>query len=191
MRKFLTILAALLLMLTGFQTANAQIFKKRSSDADKSESRFVRQADLYLQDMWGVGGTVRKETSPYFGWNLIGVSYMSGWHKYDSPKNYSIVNARLMGVRFQIPVYKKLKFYAEVTPGYTYLYKKTKYKEYDWGYYVTKTRTDKQHCLGLDCSAGFQVLRNVSIGYNYTFLATFNGSSDKYHIHWGRISFLF
>ncbi len=172
-------------------SANAQIFKKHSSDADKTESKFVWQADLYLQDKWGVGFTVRKETSPYFGWNLIGASYMSGWYKNECPKNFSIINVRLMGLRFQIPIYKNLKFYAEGTPGYTYRYRRTKYRDYNWGYYVTKTKTDKSHCLGIDCGAGFQVLKNVSIGYNYTFLATFNSDSDKYHIHWGRISVLF
>ena len=91
-------------------SANAQIFKKHSSDADKTESKFVWQADLYLQDKWGVGFTVRKETSPYFGWNLIGASYMSGWYKNECPKNFSIINVRLMGLRFQIPIYKNLNF---------------------------------------------------------------------------------
>lgn len=172
-------------------STNAQIFKKHSSDTDKSESRFVKQADVYLQDKWGVGFVVRKESSPYFGWNLIGVSYMSGWHEYDCPKKFSIVNARLMGVRFQIPIYKNLKFYVDGMPGYSYVYRKTTYQEYDWGILVTKTKTDKNHCLGLDCGAGFQVLKNLSIGYNYTFLATFNEDSGNYHIHWGRISVLF
>ena len=172
-------------------SVNAQIFKGRRASSDDSESRFVRQVDMYLQDQWGVGFSVRKESSPHFGWNLIGASYMSGWYDCNRPKNFSIINARLMGLRFNLPIKGNFKFYVEGMPGYSYVYKKTTYMDYDWGYEVTKTRTDKSHCFGLDCGAGFQILRNLSVGYNYTFLATINDNTDNYHIHWARVSFLF
>ena len=171
-------------------SANAQIFKKQTSTSEKSESKFVKQMDMYLQDKWGVGFTLRKENSSYWGWNLISASYMSGWHEYNCPKNLSIVNARLMGIRFNVPIRGNFKFYAEGMPGYSYVYNQYKYKKYEWGYVVTKTQTNKNHCFGLDCGAGFQVHKNISIGYNYTFLATFT-NTDNYHIHWGRVSILF
>ena len=172
-------------------SANAQIFKSHTDTSAKPGSKLVKQVDLYLQDKWGVGFTIRKESSPYFGWNLIGASYMSGWYADECPKNLSIVNARLMGIRFNIPIKGNFKFYAEGTPGYSYVYRRYKYREYDWGYYVTKTRTNKSHCFGLDLSAGFQVLKNLSVGYNYTFLATISSDADNYHIHWARISLMF
>lgn len=174
-------------------SANAQLFKKNTGDSDKQESRFVKQVDLYLQDKWGVGFTLRKETSPNFGWNLLGASYMSGWYKSECPDNFSVVNVRMMGLRFNAPLSGDFKFYAEVLPGYTYVYQRTKYVSMyiDWGSTpLYKTSTVKNHYFGLDCSAGFQVHKNISLGYNYTFLATFNDTENR-HIHWVRLSVLF
>ena len=174
-------------------SANAQLFKKKTGDSNNQESRLVKQVDLYLQDKWGVGFTLRKETSPNLGWNLLGASYMSGWYKSECPDNFSVVNVRLMGIRCNIPISGNFKFYAEALPGYTYVYQRTRYvyMYLDWGsepWY--KTNTVKNHCFGLDCSAGFQVHKNISIGYNYTFLAPFS-DSDNRHIHWARFSVMF
>ena len=172
-------------------SANAQIFKSHANASEKSESKFVKQVDLYLQNKWGVGFTLRRESSSYFGWNLISASYMSGWYENECPKNFSIVNARLMGIRFNVPIKGNFKFYAEGIPGYSYVYNKYDDLDFNWGHPVTITQTEKHHCLGLDCGAGFQVLKNLSIGYNYTFLATFSSEADNIHMHWARLSLMF
>jgi len=167
-------------------TTNAQIFKNSSDTTKVSESKWKGEFDFYVQDGWGIGLMARKETSKYIGWNVAGISYMSGWHRLETPDKFGIVNIRLMGVRFNVPLYKSLKFYAEATPGYTFMYAKSVYpwrsKKASW------TEVDKAHCFGLDCGAGFQVFKNLALGYNFSFFVNGNGNA---HIHWGRVSILF
>ena len=183
------------LLCTVTLSANAQIFKSRANESDKSELKFTKQVDLYLQDKWGIGFVLRRESSPHFGWNLIGASYMSGWHANDAPKKFGIVNARLCGFRFNIPIYRNIKFYVEAMPGYSYVYRElrfpAKYQTPFGGETIYERVSSKSHCFGLDSSTGFQVLKNVSIGYNYTFLTTISDDTDNIHIHWGRVSVMF
>ncbi|MBQ9525400.1 MAG: hypothetical protein IJR69_09835 [Bacteroidaceae bacterium] len=167
-------------------SANAQLCQGYGEVKDSTASRFRGQFDFYVQDCWGIGLTLRKESSKYFGWNLIGVSYMSGWYRYETPDKLGIVNVRTAGVRFNVPIYKNFKFYAEATPGYTFMYAKS-LEGLGYGRYFWRS-TETAHCFGLDCSAGFQVIKDVTLGYNFSFFANGNGNS---HIHWGRISIIF
>ena len=174
-------------------SSNAQIFKSHAGTSAEPDSKLVKQVDIYLQDKWGVGFTLRKESSSRFGWNFLGASYMSGWHDCECPKKFGIVNVRPIGLRYNIPIRGNFKFYAEGMPGYSFVYHETKYIYMMWGGEIPYYKTDKykSHCFGLDVSAGFQVLKNLSVGYNYTFLATINDNTDNYHIHWARISLMF
>ena len=166
-------------------TTNAQIFKNSSDTTKVSESKWKGEFDFYVQDGWGIGLMARKETSKYIGWNVAGISYMSRWYREETPDKFGIVNIRLMGVRFNVPLYKSLKFYAEATPGYTFMYA----KPYNYlGYYHLTGKVEKAHCFGLDCGAGFQVFKNLALGYNFSFFVNGNGNA---HIHWGRVSILF
>ena len=177
----------LVFVILGFAslTANAQIFKSGSGTTEGSESKWTGEFNFYVQDAWGIGLMARKETGKYFGWNVIGLSYMSGWHKYDTPDKIGILNVRLMGVRFNAPIYRSLRLYAEATPGYTFMYAKPFYYS---GNYSVWTKFEKTHCFGFDCGAGFEVFKNVALGYNFSFFVNGNGNS---HIHWGRVSILF
>lgn len=164
-------------------SANAQLCQGYGfvNDRDSTASKFTGQFDFYVRDAWGVGLTLRKETSQYFGWNLIGVSYMSGWRRFETPDKMGIVNIRAAGFRLGGPIYKKLRIYLEATPGYTFMYAKSPVFYGNWG------RIEKAHCFGLDCGAGFQY-NKVALGYDFSFFANGNGNS---HIHWGRISIIF
>lgn len=174
-------------------SSSAQIFKSHAGTSAEPDSKLVKQVDMYLQDKWGVGFTLRKETSQRFGWNFMGASYMSGWHGYECPDKFGIINVRPIGLRYNIPIRGNFKFYAEGMPGYSFVYHETKYIYMLWYDNVPlyKTAKYKSHCFGLDVSAGFQVLKNLSVGYNYTFLATISDNTDNYHIHWARISLMF
>ena len=135
-------------------------------------SGLTTQIDMFVQDAWGVGFMLRKEMGEYFGLNLVGGSYMSGWNELKSPKHYGHVNVRLCGVRAYLPIYEDIRAFADVVPGYTYIY--------SYG--------NHSHCFGADFSAGFQIHRNVAISYNLDFIANGDGHATY---HWGRISFLF
>jgi len=135
-------------------------------------SGLTTQIDLFVQDAWGAGFMLRKEMGEYFGLNLVGGSYMSGWSELDSPKHFGIINARLGGIRAYLPIVDNFKAYADLAPGYTHIY------AYD----------NHHNFFGLDFSAGLQIHKNVALGYNLTFVV--NGSGHITY-HWGRISFLF
>ncbi|MBO7098863.1 MAG: hypothetical protein J6W21_03255 [Bacteroidaceae bacterium] len=175
-----------LLVLVGIVaiSANAQIIKESSETTANKKSKITGQFDLYVQDAWGVGIMVRKEFNPYFGWNIIGASFMSGWGQDETPDKVGIVNARLMGIRAHTNIFKNLGVYADVTPGYTYMYSSVFVNTFYYGGYVDS----KTHCFGLDCSAGFLLGKHLGLGYNFSFFANGNGNS---HIHWGRISIIF
>lgn len=147
-------------------------YSKPYTRQESPMSGFTAQVDLYIQNSWGVGFMLRKEFSKYIGMNLVGGSYMSGWNELKSPKHYGHVNVRLCGVRAYLPIYEDIRAFADVVPGYTYIY--------SYG--------NHSHCFGADFSAGFQIHRNVAISYNLDFIANGDGHATY---HWGRISFLF
>ena len=147
-------------------------YKKPYTREELSTWGLTAQIDLYVQNAWGVGFILRKEFNQYFGLNLAGGSYMSGWNELKSPKHYGQINARLCGVRAYLPIVENVRAFADVTPGYTYIY--------SYGVH--------NHCVGIDFSAGFQIHRNVAISYNLDFVANGDGHATY---HWGRISFLF
>ena len=183
MRKLLL----LVLLVVVSVSANAQLYQRSTDSTTGFESKWTRQFDVYVQDCWGVGLTARKELSPNLGWNVIGASFMSGWHNLDSPDKAGLINVRLSGIRLNAPVCKNLKIYAEANPGYTYGYVEP-ISYYYYGYYNSYTSLESAHCFGLDCSAGVQLFDKVVVGYNNTFLVNGNGNGC---IHWGRISILF
>ena len=156
-------------------------------------SGITGQVDLYLQNAWGVGFMIRKEINQYLGWNLIGASYMSGWYgsffannfetyHMAAPDKFGMLNVRLCGIRLNMPLYEYFRFYAEVTPGYTFAYFKENYDD------VYENINLRQHFFGFDFGAGLQLHKNVSIGYNLNFRIN---SDFKKITHWGKISFLF
>ena len=180
MRKFL------LLVLVSWVavSSNAQRVQTSTNTENYRESGLTVQFDFYVQDAWGVGLMLRKEINQYFGWNIIGGSFMSGWGQWETPNNVGVVNARLMGIRANAPIYKKLGVFAEITPGYTYMY--ATLPVYSMSY--SGMRSSEAHCFGFDCSAGFVLNKHLALGYNFSFFANKNGNG---HIHWGRVSIIF
>ena len=176
MRKLLL----LVLLVVVSVSANAQLYQRSTDSTTGFESKWTRQFDVYVQDGWGLGFMVRKETSPNLGYNIFGASFMSGWHDLDSPDKAGIVNVRLLGVRLNAPLCKNVKLYAEATPGYSYMYLELR----NWWPRGLETA----HCFGLDCGAGFQLFDKVVVGYNNSFYVNGNGNACA---HWGRISILF
>ena len=144
---------------------------------ENPEGKYFGQIDFYIQNGWGVGFMVRRKLNDYAGWNLIGGSYMSGWV---DPRDFGVVNVRVMGLRLNTPDLGNFKLFAEVTPGYTYYYKKRS-TDYMWN------ETDDYHCFGLDFCAGFQISNKVTIGYNLNYITNSWMSEMS---HWGRISIL-
>lgn len=147
-------------------------YAKPYSKQEMPPSGLTAQVDLYIQDMWGAGFMLRKEFNQYWGLNLGGASFMSGWKEIDGPKHFGLVNARLGGVRGYLPIVQNLKAYADVAPGYTYVY--------SYG--------NKYHFFGVDMGAGLYIHKNIALGYNLTLIV--NGSGHVTY-HWGRISILF
>ena len=140
---------------------------------------YTKQFDIHIQENgWGVGLMLRKEITPSFGWNIAGVSFLSGWN---DPKDFGVVNVRLSGIRYHSPAIDAFRFYGELNLGYTYMYLSD--IETPWG-----TINGKAHCFGLDTGAGFQLSKNLAIGYNANFVVNSNG---KALTHWARISILF
>lgn len=149
---------------------------KSYSNQDLPSSGLTTQVDLFIQDAWGVGFMLRKEINKYIGVNIVGGSYMSGWNQMKSPNHYGQVNARLGGVRAYLPLMDKIRAYADVTLGYSYMY---------LNYNGIKAH---HHFGSFDASAGFQLHKNFAIGYNLNFVVNGDGHATY---HWGRISFLF
>jgi len=171
-------------------SASAQSRYESTATTDKSESRYSGQADVYIQDGWGVGGMFRKEINKYLGWNLVGASFMSGFGVNETPDKVGVVNVRTMGLRAHTDLCKNLGVYADVTPGYTYMYSSVHVSNYYYGngLYYSGDLGSKAHCFGLDVSAGFQLGKHLELGYNLAFYANGDGNSST---HWGRISILF
>ena len=159
-------------------TASAQSYYESDSDiyglGSSSKSPYdnpqsvTNEISLYIQDGWGVGYQLRKDFNRYIGWNILGISYMSG---FNSPEDNGQVNVRAFGFRAYTPSYKALRGYADLNLGYTMMYGR---------------RNDPSHYFGLDFSVGVQLSKHFAIGYNLNFVAPNGGKS-----HWGRIAFLF
>ena len=151
-------------------------YSKPYSSYDLPPSGLTTQVDVFIQDAWGVRFMLRKEINEYFGVNLVGGSYMSGWNSLRSPNHYGVVNARLGGIRAYLPCVENIRLYADLTLGYTYMY-----MNYD--------NLKQHHHLGsFDAGAGVQLHKNLAIGYNLHFVVNGNGHATY---HWGRISLLF
>ena len=138
-------------------------------------STLTKQVDMYFQDGWGVGFMLRKEINQYVGWNIIGVSYMSSWYRLTGPDKHGLINVRLPGIRLYSPAYESIRAYAELNIGYTH-----EYLFWDENYHF--------NYFGLDFSAGFQVHKNIAIGYNLTYGVN---SGVSFKNHWGKLSILF
>ena len=145
---------------------------------EKPDRKYLGQIDFYIQDGWGLGFMLRRKLNNYAAWNLLGASYMSGWN---NPRDFGVVNVRVMGLRLTTPNLSDNKLFAEVTPGYTYYY-----KNHSTSYFFSDI--EDYHCFGLDFCAGIQISNKVTIGYNLNYMT----NSWKSELsHWGRISFLF
>jgi hypothetical protein len=145
-------------------------------NAPKRTTSFTTQVDLFVQNRWGVGLVLRKEINPYFGWNLIQASYMSGWNKTNTPDINGLINVRLSGIRLYTPTYDNIRAYADVNLGYSHEYIKFNQNKENF------------HYFGLDFSTGIELGKHFAVGYNLTFLTNSNGSAK---VHWGKLSILF
>lgn len=135
-----------------------------------SQKMFTHEVSAYFQDGWGVGYQLRREFSPYFGWNVIGVSYTSYLNV--TPDDYGQVNIKLLGARCYTPSYKWIRAYADLNVGYTIRY-------------GAGTKAPSHH-LGLDFGAGLQVHKHFAVGYNLNFVGP-----EKIKEHWAKFSLLF
>ncbi len=135
------------------------------------EKKFVNELSFYIGDGWGLGWQLRKVFNPYIAWNIIGVSYMSGFH---SPEESGVVNFKLLGARGYTPSWKWIRGYADLNLGYTL------------GYYKVYKSTGTSHNFGLDFSVGIQLHKRFAIGYNLNFTAP-----DQAKTHMARLSLLF
>ena len=168
------------------QTISAQSYYESESDIyglKDSDSPFAglnsfsHEVSFYIQDGWGVGYQLRKDFSKYVGWNIFGVSYMTG---FDSPADYGWLNFKVLGVRAYSPAFKFIRGYIDLNLGYTLFY----YDQKDWYYYDSGIRT--RHYFGMDCGAGVQLGKHFVVGYNLNFR-----TPDAIKTHWAKISYIF
>ena len=179
MRKFLLLVLVSLAALS----SNAQNNEMTTSTpVETFKPHYTGEFNFYVQNAWGVGLMLRKEINPYVGLNIIGGSFMSGWGQYETPSNVGFVNARALGIRVSYPLAKRLGIFAEVTPGYSYVY-------LDVPYHSWKIKGDA-HCFGVDYSAGFLLDKHLALAYNYSMFVNGNGKGSS-GIHWGRVSIIF
>lgn len=139
------------------------------------------QFDFLVQDAWGVGLMLRRELNPYVGLNIAGVSYISGWHKYEGPNNMGFINLRALGVRLYTPPIWPCRLYAEITPGYTHTYVDAPY----YGNWVQGTSDN----FSFDAGAGIEIGRHVALGYHFYYIVG-SDSKDGY-MHMGKLSIRF
>lgn len=139
------------------------------------------QFDFLVQDAWGVGLMLRRELNPYVGLNIAGVSYISGWHKYEGPCNMGFINVRALGVRFYTPKVEPCRLYAEITPGYTHSYVDVHY----YGSWLKGTGDN----FSFDAGAGIEIGKHVALGYHFYYIVG-SDSKDGY-MHMGKLSILF
>ncbi|MBQ8865839.1 MAG: hypothetical protein IJ020_06875 [Bacteroidaceae bacterium] len=174
MKKILLLAIIALFTSTAMQ---AQIGESKSkkivNKAVKAPAKFTNELGLYIQDGWGIGYQLRREFNQYVGWNIIGVSYMSG---FVSPAEVGQFNFKLLGARGYTPAWKSIRGYVDLNLGYTLYY----YERYD---------VEAVHNFGLDFGLGVQVHKNVAVGYNLNVLA--GGFDEAAKSHWFKVSFLF
>ncbi len=183
MKKILLLAIVALFTSTAVQ---AQIGKSRI--VTKSVS-YTNELDLYIQNGWGVGYQLRREFNPYIGWNIIGLSYMSGFK--NGLAEVGQFNAKFLGVRAHTPTYKSVRGYVDLNLGYTFAYDNREPGE-------REVRDDVSHNIGVDFGLGVQVHKNIAIGYNLNLYAgsvqkkVENGSDDAIEkSHWFKLAFLF
>ena len=181
MKKILLILIA---CIVGIQTISAQKYYESDSDiyglGDTPTSPYANpdpitsEVSFYIQDGWGIGYQLRKDFNKYIGWNIFGVSYMSG---FDSPADYGQLNLRCLGVRAYTPAFKSFRGYVDLNMGYTLSY----YDRWDM---------EINHHFGLDFGLGVQLSKHFAIGYNLNYSTPVERYQNNTS-HWARISFLF
>lgn len=138
-----------------------------------TDKRFTNEVSFYIADGWGLGWQLRREFNPYVAWNIVGVSYMSG---FDSPGDAGLLNIKLAGVRGYTPSWKWIRGYVDLNMGLGI--------NYYYNGYTDDTEVNPN--FGLDFGVGVQVHKNVAVGYNLNFLAP-----DKAKGHMAKISVLF
>ena len=200
MKKYLLLAVVAFFATTAVQ---AQIGESKSSKRieTKLEKKTINELDFYLQNGWGLGWQLRKDFNKYVGWNIFGISYMSG---FVSPADYGQVNFKFLGVRGYTPSYKWIRGYIDLNMGYTLAYggigadvddffDDFDYDDYyGWGSYYSPggydydNDTSVSHHFGLDFGVGVQLGKHFTLGYNLNFLAP-----GKVKSHWARIGFLF
>jgi hypothetical protein len=197
MKKYLLLAVVAFFATTAVQ---AQIGESKSSKRieTKVEKKTINELDFYLQNGWGLGWQLRKDFNKYVGWNIFGISYMSG---FVSPADYGQVNFKFLGVRGYTPSYKWIRGYIDLNMGYTLAYGGIgadvddffdDYDYYGWGSYYSPSDydydggTSVSHHFGLDFGVGVQLGKHFTLGYNLNFLAP-----GKVKSHWARIGFLF
>ncbi|MBR4131296.1 MAG: hypothetical protein IKU02_10325 [Bacteroidaceae bacterium] len=145
------------------------------------EKKFSHDIDFYVRDAWGIGYQFRKEISSYFGWNIIGVSYMSD---FDDITDVGIVNVRALGIRLSTPDVKTVRFFADLRLGYSFVYANFDFPldhKFSW---LNGTRY-RGNFFGLDFSPGIQFCKYYSVSYNLNFLKNGDG---KILTHWGKFT---
>lgn len=196
MKKYLLLAVVALFATT---TVQAQIGESKSSKRieTKLEKKLTNELNFYIQDGWGLGWQLRKDFNQYVGWNIFGISYMSG---FVSPADYGQVNFKFLGVRGYTPSYKWIRGYIDLNMGYTLSYGQSfdagdydyyydswdSYYYYDYDDIDYDGDTSVSHHFGLDFGVGVQLGKHFTIGYNLNFLAP-----GKVKSHWARIGFLF
>ena len=139
-----------------------------------NQKKFTHEASAYFQNGWGIGYQFRKEFTPYFGWNIIGVSYMSNIDC--APDEYGQVNIKFLGARCHTPSYKWLRGFVDVNVGYTLRY--------------GNGTKEPSHHLGLDFGVGVQLHKHFAVGYNLNFVGPDKEDGNNKE-HWLKFSFLF
>lgn len=174
-----------------------------SAESEKAHS-FSSEWSFYFQkDGWGAGFIRRYNFSSYASWNIIGVSYMTGWN---NPFDYGIVHLPLLGSRLHTPSYHSFRGYFDLNVGYTLLYAdgtwfnremsgkvNSFFKKQNEGHeekevQLLSSGTHFAHYFGLDFSVGIQIHKNIALGYNLSFIVNENESDID---HWAKLSFLF
>lgn len=159
--------------------AQAQIVSSRSEritvQREVTPATNVNELSAYLGNGWGVGYQFRHDFNKYVGWNVFGLSYMSGFDY--SPADGGTFNLRALGVRGYTPSYKGIvRGYADLNMGYTLTYFYN-----DW---YEEMYCD--HHFGLDFGFGVQLYKHFAVGYNVTIARPGYGAS-----HFAKLSYLF